>query len=110
MRPAGVLVLCSLVFCAGTWLAIRGWRQPHPRLGQAVAHLRRPASTVTVRDTPGTISSVGAFVQRRGATKRTQAWTQPLRLVDRSVELHLGYLVLAAIWGLILPTLVLGVL
>ena len=110
MRTAGVLVSCSIAFCAGIWLVLSGWRQPRPRLDRAMAHLRRSGTTVSVREAPGVVGSVGEFVERRGASTWTRAWSQPLRLVDRTVEVHVGSLVLAAMGGLVAPTVVLGAL
>ena len=109
MRPAGVLALCSIVFCIGAWLMLSGWRQPRPRLDRAMAHLRRPAAATTsaTPDSQGAFISVGAFVERRASTW-TRAWTQPLRLVDRSVEVHVGHLVLAALGGLMTPAVIVG--
>jgi len=109
MRPAGVLALCSIVFCTGAWLMLSGWRQPRPRLDRAMAHLRRPAAATTAatQDSRGALISVGAFVERRASTW-TRAWAQPLRLVDRSVEVHVGYLVLAALGGLVIPAVIVG--
>jgi Flp pilus assembly protein TadB len=110
MRPTGVLAVCSIVFCAGAWLASSGWRQPRPRLDRAMAHLRRPAATTPSGEAPGALVSIGSFVERHGASTWTRAWTQPLRLVGRSVETHLGYLVVAAGTGFAIPALVLGLL
>jgi len=109
MRPAGVLALCSIVFCTGAWLMLSGWRQPRPRLDRAMAHLRRPAAATTsaAQDSRGALTSVGAFVERRASTW-TRAWAKPLRLVDRGVEVHVGYLVLAAIGGLVIPAVIVG--
>ena len=109
MRPAGVLALCSIVFCIGAWLMLSGWRQPRPRLDRAMAHLRGPAAATpsAAPDSRGALVSVGAFVERRASTW-TRAWTQPLRLVDRSVEVHVSHLVLAALGGLVLPAVIVG--
>jgi tight adherence protein C len=109
VRTTGALVLWSLVLCAGVWLALDGWRQPRPALGRAMAHLRRSGVT-TPDDASGPIASVGAFVEHHGASTWTRAWVQPLRLVGRSVETHVGHLVLAALGGLLIPPLILGVL
>jgi hypothetical protein len=110
MRPTGVLALWSIVFCAGAWLTSSGWRQPRPRLERAMAHLRRPGATTSPRDAPGAVVSVGSFVERHGASTWTGRWMRPLRLVGRSVERHVGYLVLAAVAGFAIPALALGVL
>ena len=112
MRTAGVLVLCSLAFSAGAWMVVGGWRQPRPTLQRAMAHLHRPGvmTPTSTADTSDLIVSVGAFVDQRGASTWTSAWRQPLRLVGRSVETHVGYLVLAALGGLVAPALVLAIL
>ena len=109
MRPAGVLALCSIVFCIGAWLMLSGWRQPRPRLDRAMAHLRGPAAATpsAAPDSRGALVSVGAFVERR-ASPWTRAWTHPWRLVDRSVEVHVSHLVLAALGGLVLPAVIVG--
>ena len=41
VSPIGAIVLCSFVLVGGVWLAMSGWRQPRPRLDDAMAHLRR---------------------------------------------------------------------
>jgi hypothetical protein len=112
MRPAGVLVLCSVVFCAGTWLVVGGWRQPRPTLERAMSHLHRPGAiaTTAISEPTGVLVHVGSVVERTGASTWTRAWSRPLRLVDRTVETHVGYLVLAALGGLVVPALLLGTL
>ena len=110
MRSTGVLVLCSLVLCAGVWLVVSGWRQPRPQLDRAMAHLRRSGPTPNAQNTAGALVSVGSFVERHGASTLTRPWTQPLRLVGRSVDTHVGYLVFAALGGLVVPVLLLGML
>jgi Flp pilus assembly protein TadB len=108
MRTTGVLALCSILFCAGAWLTASGWRQPRPRLDRAMEHLRRTGLSRSPRDAPGAFVSIGSFVERQGASPWTRAWAPPLRLVGRSVETHLGYLVVAALTGFAIPAVVLG--
>jgi hypothetical protein len=111
MRTTGVLVLCSVIFCVGAGLVVSGWRQPRPKLERAMAHLRRPATTDAPPDgSSDAAGSIGSFLERRGASAWTRAWARPLRLVGRSVDTHVGYLVLAALVGLVAPALVLGTL
>ena len=109
MRPTGILVLCSVVFLVGAWLVATGWRAPRPRLDEAMARLHRPAATASAPATDP-VTWLGERITRRGGGALTRAWTRPLRLVDRSVELHVGVLVLAALSGLVTPALALGVL
>ena len=104
-------MVCSVAFCAGTWLSVTGWRQPRPRLERAMAHLRRPMATgAPVAGSTNAITSIGAFVERRGTTTWTRTWARPLRLVGRNVEVHVGYLVLVSLAALGIPALVLGAL
>ena len=73
--------------------------------GPASASLRRqPASTAD----SGIAERIGAAVGRRGDW--TDTWVQPLRLIGRPVDVHVGLLVLAALAGLVLPSLILGAL
>ena len=111
MRTAGVLVLCSLAACAGIWLVVSGWRQPRPSLRRAMAHLHRPGAVAPAApsEPSDVLAIVGAFVDRNGASTWTRAWRQPLRLVGRRVETHVGHLVLAAFGGLVVPAMALGV-
>ena len=112
MSTSSALILCSLALCAGAWLAATGWSQPRPPLERAMAHLRRPATITTTpaSNSSSTASAIGSFVERRGFATWTRAWARPLRLVGRSVEEHVGYLVLAALAGLVVPAVVLGAL
>ena len=88
-----------------------GWRQPRPSLDRAMTHLhRQDARSSPKHDADGVALSVGALIERRGAGTWTRTWSQPLRLVNRSVDVHVGYLALAALGGLLIPSLVLGVL
>ncbi|HYN32666.1 MAG TPA: type II secretion system F family protein [Ilumatobacteraceae bacterium] len=106
MRVTGWLALASAILCVGAWLIATGWAQPRPTVAQAVQHLRRSGRQPTT-DT-GIAERIGAVVNRRGDW--TGAWVQPLRLIGRPVDVHVGLLVLAALGGLVLPSLVLGAL
>ena len=108
MRVTGWLVLASAMVCLGVWLIASGWAQPRPTVSQAVQHLRRSGADQRTPADSGIVERVGATVRRR--TDWSDAWARPLRLVGRSVDVHVGLLVLAALVGLALPTLVLGVL
>ncbi len=112
MRASGALVLASLAFASGCWLIISGWRQPRPSLAQAIGHLRRSPRPATT-DGGGLVGRLGTAMQQheRGVVAdRMRTWAQPLRLIDRTVQVHLGILVLAAVGGFVVPSLVLGVL
>jgi hypothetical protein len=77
-----------------------------------MAHLHRPGvvASASAPDASGLLVSVGSFVDERGASTWTRAWRRPLRLVGRTVETHVGYLVVVALGGLVIPALALAVL
>jgi hypothetical protein len=111
MRTSGLLVACSLALCLGAWLATTGWRQPRPSLDRAMARLRRPSAPELARGVEESkISALGGVVERNGASVWTQAWSRPLRLVNRTVTTHLGILALTSLAGFIAPSLILGLL
>lgn len=113
MNPIGALVLCSLVLVGGALLAMSGWRQPRPRLDDAMARLRRRPDPWTVggSSTPGGgFSRVGEVAAAAGASRWTSSWSEMLHLVGRTPETHLGILVIASLTGLLVPSLLLGVL
>ena len=106
MRVTGWLVLATAVLSVGTWLIATGWAQPRPTVSQAIRHLRRSGRRSTADS--GFAERIGATVSRRSDWCR--AWVQPLRLIGRPIDLHVGLLVVAALVGLALPSLVLGAL
>ena len=108
MRVTGWLVLASAILCVGAWLIATGWAQPRPTVSQAVQHLHRSGANQQTTANSGIAERIGASVGRRGDW--TNTWVQPLRLIGRPVDVHVGLLVLAALAGLVLPSLILGAL
>lgn len=106
MRTTGWLALTSAVLCVGAWLVASGWMQPRPSVAQAVDHLRRAGSPPTTQ--AGVTDRIGAAIHERA--RRSDAWTQPLRLIGRPLDAHLGMLALAALAGFVIPSVVLGLL
>ena len=107
MRATGWLALTSAALCVGAWLIASGWAQPRPSVTEAVRHLRR-GGPVRHAGT-GIVDRVGTSVRRRDIAGWTDAWTRPLRLIGRPVDVHVGLLVLVALAGFVLPSVVLGV-
>lgn len=114
MRASGLLVMSSLGLVAGCWLVVSGWRQPRPTVAQAVDHLRRaPTATVPLTGPAEFPARVGRLVERHASSRvaaHSHSWTQPLRLIGRPVDVHLGLLALAALAGFVAPPFVLGAL
>ena len=108
MRVTGWLVLASVILCVGAWLIATGWAQPRPTVSQAVRHLRRSGANQLTTVDPGIAARVGAAFRRD--SRWTDEWTRPLRLIGRPVDVHVGLLVLAALGGLVLPSLILATL
>jgi hypothetical protein len=97
---------------AATWLIVTGWRQPRPRLVHAMQHLRRqPVDFVTSGGSgnPAGFDRVGRAVIGSRTSLRTAAWDRPLHLIGRTVDVHVGMLVTAALAGLLAPSALLAV-
>ena len=109
MRPTGWLVAATALLCVGGWLAVSGWVPARPTVDQAVGRLRRAGSSRRSSTDVGLVSRVGSTLQLR-VGPGTDRWVRPLRLIGRPLERHLGLLVVAALGGLVLPSLVVGVL
>jgi Flp pilus assembly protein TadB len=112
MRTSGALLIIGGVLCAAVWMIWSGWRQPRPRLADTIGRLQRTATSETVTASPsgdglavtdGSLAAVGAVVLRGSGAERLDGWTQPLRLIGRPLDVHVGLLVAAAIAGLVTP-------
>lgn len=116
MRSTGWLLVATLAGCLGTGLLVSGLSQARPSLHAAIRHLRRPGREVVApRDhasgpAPAVFRTVGAGAVRRMPSAWAERWRTPLRLINRSLEVHVGMLTCAAVAGLALPFLALGVL
>ena len=110
MRTTGWLLAGGVVMCVGVWLVVSGWAQPRPNVSRAMRHLRRPPERGAITSDPRWAARLGRAVRRSELSVRTDRWRQQLRLIGRPVDEHVGLLVLAAIAGLVAPTLVLGAL
>lgn len=111
MSGIGGVVLMSVLFAAGAWLVITGWRQPRPTLASAVQRLRRtPMITEGDSGTAGLVTRLGAFGERSPTIRRRLGSAATLRIIGRPATTHAGYLVVAAIVGLVAPSIVLGLL
>ena len=113
MRPAGFLLLSSFSICLGAWLIVSGWRQPNPSVAHAMRHLHRtgPARSGQA-DTrvAGITPRIGALANGTTVRRLSLGWAQPLRLIGRSPEAHVGALVIGGLTGLITPALILALL
>jgi hypothetical protein len=110
MRTTGWLLAGGVVMYVGVWLVVSGWAQPRPSVNRAMRHLRRPPDSGPVTSDPRWAARLGRAVRRSELGVRTDRWRRPLRLIGRPVDEHVGLLVLAAIAGFVMPTLVIGAL
>lgn len=111
MRTTGVLLLTSLLSVAAVWLVVSGWRQPRPPLVEAMQRLRRQPVAIDpaiAGDRSLTFGGIGRAVGGSATVARTRAWVQPLHLIGRTVDVHVGMLVVAALAGLVVPTALLA--
>lgn len=110
MRSTGWLVLSAVGLCAGLWLILSGWVQPRPSVAQAVRHLRRSPTPRATATSGALTAQVGRMVRRGDMARWTDRWAQPLRLIGRPVDVHVGVLALGALAGFVAPTIILGAL
>lgn len=110
MRSTGALLMIGFSLAAGAWLIWNGWRQPHPRLVDQVDRLHRSevsstADAGSLRGAGGALAAIGATVLRPPVRERFAGWDEPLRLIGRALDVHVGLLVTAAMFGLVAPAL-----
>jgi tight adherence protein C len=113
MRPTGLLLLSSLTICLAAWLVVSGWRQPRPRLNQAMRHLHRGGtrpSDDTSTQPSGIASRVGSIADGPYLQPVSDRWAQPLRLLGQTPEMHIGLLAIGGFIGLLVPALALALL
>ena len=113
MRTTGPLVAMSIAFVAAAWLVVSGWRQPRPKLTSAVEHLRRKPTVVEPASEPRSrhlVETIGALGVRSEFVRRHAASNGALRLIGRPLSVHVGYLIVAATIGLVLPSAMFAVL
>lgn len=117
MSTVGVLAVLAVITVAGLALIAAAWLQPAPTLARTLQHLQRQGSDVEVDllgqraagpSRPAVVDrwlgSLGEWLgeQRGVLPDRTQ-----LRVLGRSVEQHVLYLVTSVLIGLVLPALTL---
>ncbi len=112
MSPLAAIVLLSAIGAAGLILLVGTWAQPAPTLKRVLGHLQRPPAAplatggsraVTSRFVPGLVDTLRGY-------PRLMPNDTELRVVGRSVEQHVVYLVVAAIAGFALPIILFGVM
>ncbi len=113
MRATGLLVALSMAAALSAWLIVSGWRQSRPSLNASIRRINRaPAPIDGLRS-----GSDGDLVERLGEVGARSAFVRrrfdslaALRIIGRPVAVHVGYLIVGAIAGLVLPSLILVVL
>jgi Flp pilus assembly protein TadB len=104
VTTVGWLVVLGLGGAAGLALAASGWLQPVPPLERVLVHLGRPGDDAATRQASRTGRAMAALAGRFAPVLPSRA---QLLLAGRTPERHVGYLVMAALGGLVgLPLLV----
>jgi tight adherence protein C len=113
MNAAAWLVVSAAAGMGGLLLCVDGWRQPRPPLDRVIAHLRRPGPIGAARE-----QHTFAVMQPLRTGGRRLASIAPrlfpsaveLRLVNRSLDAHVGMLACSVLVGALGPVVALGVL
>jgi Flp pilus assembly protein TadB len=98
------LVIATLIGCVGVWLLAAAVAQRRPSLVKVSMHLRRSA-VVSPNERTDRWARVGRRLSRHFHLPADS--TADLRLVRRSIDAHLAYLLAAAMAGLVGPSLLL---
>jgi tight adherence protein C len=113
MSSVAWLIVSAASGLGGLALFVDGWRQPRPPLGRVIAHLRRPGPAGTERDH----EAIGMLLPLRKSGRRLVSVAPglfpsavDLRLVQRSLDSHVGALACSALVGALGPVVVLGAL
>jgi tight adherence protein C len=113
MSAVAWLVVSAGAGMGGVLLCVDGWRQPHPPLDRVIAHLRRPGPAGTA----GEPQSLAMMRPIRAGGRRLASIAPrlfpsgiELRLVERSLDAHVGMLACSALVGALGPVVVLGAL
>ena len=113
MRDTGLVVAVGMLATLGVWLIFTGWRQPRPSLAASVRRINRtPAPIERLRsgETSDLVVRLGELGARSSFVRRRLGSLSALRIIGRPLAVHVGYLVIGAIAGLVLPSLVLATL
>ena len=109
MSGLNALLVFTAVGVAGLLLAASGVLQPAPSLRRVLGHLQR-GGTVSSAPSPPASRLVAPLVRTIRAQPRLLPTDAELRLVGRSTEQHVVWLVLATVAGLVAPTVLLAFL
>lgn len=110
MRETGAIVLMSILSTVAGWLIVTGWRQPRPRLEAAVRRLHRPAVERPGHDRFDLVTRLGELGSRSPVIRQRLGSIAALRIIGRPLTTHTGYLIVASIAGLVVPSVLLGLL
>jgi tight adherence protein C len=111
VRPTAWLIIASSAIWIALWLVLSGWRQPRPELDDALRHVRRapePGPVTSPEPVVSRFARCGRLVNGGHVRRWSAGWRQPLHLIDRDLDVHIGMLVVAGIAGLVMPAILLG--
>ena len=114
MSGVGTLVVFTLIGAGGVLLALSGWLQPAPSLDRVVEHLQRgpavgPDGAGTTHGGRGA-RLLGALTEVGRRYPRLLPSGGELAVVGRPIEQHVLWLVLAALAGLVVPSILVAAL
>ena len=113
MRDTGLVVLVGMLATLGLWLIFTGWRQPRPSLAASVRRINRspaPIDQLRAGDTSDLVVRLGELGARSSFVRRRVGSLSSLRIIGRPFAVHVGYLIVGAMAGLVLPSLILTLL
>lgn len=113
MRDTGWVVAVAMLATVAVWLIVSGWRQARPSLVSSARHINRspaPIDRFRTTDSSDLVVRLGELGAQSAFVRRRLGSLSALRILGRPLAVHVGYLIVGAIVGLVLPSLVLAVL
>jgi tight adherence protein C len=105
-NPLLLGVLAGALAAAGaTWMLVTWWAQPHATLTKTVAYLHRQSVVGREDHRASWGNRIGRRLLRVSGRQPAQRTAVALRLIERPVELHVGYLAAAGVAGFFVPLL-----
>ncbi len=96
----------SFAVAGAVWMIAGWWAQPHAPLTRTVSYLRREPEAIVAPAEQSTWRRLGTRVLKLSGRRPATRTAIDLRLIERPVELHAGYLTGSALCGFVVPFLV----
>lgn len=113
MRETGLVVAAGILATLGVWLVVTGWRQPRPTLAASVRRINRtpaPIEQLRAAGSSDLVARLGELGAQSAFVRQRIGSLSALRIIGRPFAVHVGYLIVGGIAGLLIPSIALALL